>query len=497
MLARKRGSLVDRAATPMRIRPTREDYLRLSEEFDLVPVQAELSADLETPVSAYLKVCAGRSPSFLLESVEQGDQIGRYSWLGCEPSETLIWNGEGNPWDGLAQKLNAIRVAPMPDVPFPGGVVGYWGYETIRHLEPRVPLAAVDDLPLPEAAFMLTRGVIAFDHVRRTLRIIAFAGGPDGYEQAQALIEDWAARLRAPLLAEPLELGSPTGDLAITSNRSREDYEAAVSKAQEHILAGDIFQLVLSQRLSAPYEGDAFSLYRVLRAINPSPYMFFQDWGSFQLVGSSPEVMVRLDGRKAMVRPIAGTRRRGEVPDAELAEDLLGDPKERAEHLMLVDLGRNDLGRVCVPGTVKVDELMRIERYSHVLHIVSNVHGELQPGKTGLDLLAACFPAGTVSGSPKIRAMELIATLEPTRRGPYSGAVGVLGFDGTINTGITIRTMVVADGRVHVQAGAGIVADSTPAGEYQETLSKAQALLQALQSAPPAAHAPKAAFEGA
>jgi anthranilate synthase component 1 len=481
----------------MRIRPSREDYLRLSEGYDLVPIQAELSADLETPVSAYLKVCAGRSPSFLLESVEQGDQIGRYSYLGCEPSETLIWNGEGNPWEGLAARMRDLRVAPLPDVPFPGGAVGFWGYESIRHLEPRVPLADHDDLSLPEAAFMLTRGVIAFDHARRTLRILAFAGGPDGYEQAQKLIEDWSARLRAPLAAAPLELGQPATEIPITSNRSREDFEAAVLKAQEHIRAGDIFQLVLSQRLSASYDGDAFSLYRVLRAVNPSPYMFYQDWGSFQLVGSSPEVMVRLDGRKATLRPIAGTRRRGAVPDEELAADLLQDPKERAEHLMLVDLGRNDLGRVCVPGTVKVDALMRIERYSHVLHLVTDVHGELSEGQSGLDLLAACFPAGTVSGSPKIRAMELIATLEPTRRGPYSGAVGLLGFDGSINTGITIRTMVVADGRVHVQAGAGIVADSTPAGEYQETLSKAQALLQALQSAPPAAHAPIAAFEGA
>ncbi len=485
----------------MRIRPDREAYLRLSGEYDLVPIQTELSADLETPVSAFLKVCAGRQPSFLLESVEQGDQIGRYSWLGCEPSETLIWDSEdsceANPWEGLAARLREIRVAPLPDVPFPGGAVGYWGYETIRHLEPRVPRAAVKDLPLPEAAFMMTRGVIAFDHVRRTLRIIAFAGGENGYDEAQALIEDWAARLRAPLTAAPLELGHPEKPLAIESNRSREDFEAAVKTAQDHILAGDIFQVVLSQRLSAPHDGDPFSLYRVLRAINPSPYMFYQDWGTFQLVGSSPEVMVRLDGRKATLRPIAGTRRRGEVPDAELAEDLLNDPKERAEHLMLVDLGRNDLGRVCVPGTVKVDTLMQIERYSHVLHIVSNVQGELAPGKTGLDLLAACFPAGTVSGSPKIRAMELISKLEPTRRGPYSGAVGLLGFDGTINTGITIRTMVVAEGRVYVQVGAGIVADSTPAGEYQETLSKAQALLQALQNAPPAAHAPQAAFEGA
>lgn len=482
----------------MRIRPSREDYLQLSEAYDLVPIQIELSADLETPVSAYLKVCAGRTPAFLLESVEQGEQIGRFSWLGCEPFETLIWEeGKGpisdNPWEGLAERMRRVRVAPMPDLPFPGGVVGYWGYETIRHLEPRVPLAPQDDLKLPEAAFMLTRGVIAFDHARRTLRIIAFAGGPNGYEEAQALIEDWAARLRAPLTAAPLEFGGPTREVPMTANRTREDFEAAVRQAQEHILAGDIFQLVLSQRLSAPFDGDAFSLYRVLRAINPSPYMFYLEWGRFQLVGSSPEVMVRLDGRTAMVRPIAGTRRRGAVPDAELSADLLRDPKERAEHLMLVDLGRNDLGRVCVPGTVSVDAFMQVERYSHVLHLVSNVRGELVAGKTGLDLLAACFPAGTVSGSPKIRAMELIASLEPTRRGPYSGAVGVVGFDGSINTGITIRTMVVADGQVHVQAGAGIVADSTPAGEYQETLSKAQALLQALQSAPPAASAPLAA----
>jgi anthranilate synthase component 1 len=483
----------------MNILPSREDYLRLSAEYDLVPVQVELSADLETPVTAYLKVCAGHSPSFLLESVEQGDQIGRYSWAGCEPSETMIWEGDeaGNPWKGLAERLEGIRVAPLADLPFPGGAIGYFGYEAVRHLEPRVPLAASNDLPLPEAAFMLTRGVIAFDHARRTLRIIAFAGGPDGYESAERLIGEWTARLHSPVSAAPLELGGPERPMALTSNRSREDYEAAVKTAQEHILAGDIFQLVLSQRLSAPYAGDAFSLYRVLRAINPSPYMFFQDWGAFQLVGSSPEVMVRLDGRKATVRPIAGTRRRGASPDSELAEDLLNDPKECAEHLMLVDLGRNDLGRVCVPGTVRVDELMRIERYSHVLHLVSNVHGELAPGRTGLDLLAACFPAGTVSGSPKVRAMELLAKLEPTRRGPYSGAVGLVGFDGTVNTGITIRTMVVAEGRVHVQVGAGIVADSTPAGEYQETLSKAQALLQALQSAPPAPHTPPTAYEGA
>lgn len=481
----------------MRIRPSRDEYLRLSSEYDLVPVQAELSADLETPVSAYLKVCGNRTPSFLLESVEQGDQIGRYSYLGCDPSETWQWEGAGNPWTELAARMRGIRVAPVPDLPFPGGAVGFWGYESVKHLEPRVPLAEIDDLRLPEAAFMRTRGVIAFDHVKRTLRIIAFAGGPRGYDEATQLIEDWAARLRAPLTALPLELGAADPEVAFTSNRSREDFQAAVRKAQEHILAGDVFQLVLSQRLSAPYEGDPFSLYRVLRAINPSPYMFFQDWGGFQLVGSSPEVMVRLDGRTATVRPIAGTRRRGEAPDAELARDLSNDPKERAEHLMLVDLGRNDLGRVCVPGSVTVDSLMTIERYSHVLHLVSNVRGELLPGKTGLDLLAACFPAGTVSGAPKIRAMELIAQLEPTRRGPYSGAVGLVGFDGSINTGITIRTMVVTPGQVHVQTGAGIVADSTPEGEYQETLSKAQALLQALQSAPPAARASAAAYEGA
>lgn len=473
----------------MKVIPPLEHFTSTAPAADRHVLYAEISADLETPVSAFLKVAGTRAPAFLLESVEQGDRLGRYSYIGCEPDEVLRFGPEADPYQALRSLMQASHLAAAPDMPpFAGGAMGFWGFETVRHLEPAVGEAPPDDLGLPDAAFMLTRGLIAFDHAKRTIRVMATVKPGDdpeaAYREGCALIHDWIERLRAPLSAEPLELAERAEPLETTSNLSRDAFCALVDRAKEHIKAGDVFQLVGSQRLSAPFAGEPFGLYRTLRTVNPSPYMFFVNWGDFQLVGSSPEVMVRLDDRTATVRPIAGTRRRGSASDEVLGADLMADPKERAEHVMLVDLGRNDLGRVCKPGTVKVHDLMSLERFSHVLHLTSTVTGELQDGLNGLDLLAACFPAGTVSGAPKIRAMQILNELEPSKRGPYAGAVGVLGYDGSINTGITIRTMVVRDGRVYVQAGAGIVADSIPENEYQETLNKAQAMLHALQLAP-------------
>ena len=473
----------------MVVTPSPETFSALAAQYDWVALTTEISADLETPVSAFLKVCADRAPAFLLESVEQGDRLGRFSYLGCEPLKELRVRPGERAWEALRRQLADFRTAPSPiDLPFSGGALGYWGYETVNELEPTVAVHEAQAEDLPEAAFMWTRRLIVFDHARHTMRLLGWietAGDPSvRYQEGCALLQEWVERLRSPLMAEPLTLQDAPSPVAWESNLRRDEFEALVIKAQEHIQAGDVFQLVGSQRLSADFNGKAFGLYRVLRTLNPSPYMFYLNWGDFQLVGSSPEVMVRLDGRTATVRPIAGTRRRGSLSDERLSEELLSDPKECAEHVMLVDLGRNDLGRVCKAGTVQVSELMTIERFSHVLHMTSTVTGELQDDLDGLALLAACFPAGTVAGAPKIRAMQLIRDLEPERRGPYAGAVGVLGFDGSINTGITIRTMVVRNGRVSVQAGAGIVADSNPANEYQETLHKAQALLQALQLTP-------------
>jgi anthranilate synthase component 1 len=472
----------------MKVTPNRDDFLARARDYSLVFLSTELSADLETPVSAFLKVRGERSPAFLLESVEQGDRLGRYSFIGCDPHLVLRLSDTEDPYLALSRELSRFTPAPDPTLPsFAGGAVGFWGYDTIRRIEPSVGDPPPDDLGLPDAAFMLTRGLLAFDHIRQTIRIVAAVNpgaDPDAaYDEGCALIADWTERLRAPLTASPIRIDGERRPIDIQSNLTPEAFSQLVRDAQAHIRAGDIFQLVGSQRLSAPYSGDPFLLYRILRTINPSPYMFFQDWGDFQLIGSSPEVMVRSDGRTATVRPIAGTRRRGVASDEVLGAELLADPKERAEHVMLVDLGRNDLGRVCVAGSVQVHDLMAIERYSHVLHMTTHVTGELSPGVSGLDLLRACFPAGTVSGAPKIRAMQLINRLEPTRRGPYAGAVGAVGYDGGINTGITIRTMVAREGRVYVQAGAGIVADSVPESEYQETLNKAQALLSALEIA--------------
>ena len=512
--------------------PDFSQFSALAQQGNFIPVYQEWVADLDTPVSAWYKVCAGQPYSFLLESVEGGETIGRYSLLGCDPLWTLEARGdgttqtyrdgsqvvfEGNPFTALASCLEPFHPVKLPQLP-PGigGLFGFWGYELIRWIEPRVPVHQAEETDLPDGLWMQVDQLLIFDQVKRKIWAIAYADLRDpnvdiqqAYQQACDRVTQLVNKLQLPLSNEDtvLEWNSPEesrgsggsrgagGELKsqnslapeYTSNVSKEQFCANVQKAKEYIKAGDIFQVVLSQRLSTEYKRDPFALYRSLRLINPSPYMayfHFQDW---QIIGSSPEVMVRAEsasygGVVATLRPIAGTRPRGKTSqeDAANADDLLQDPKEIAEHVMLVDLGRNDLGRVCSSGTVKVDELMTIERYSHVMHIVSNVIGELAPGKTAWDLLKACFPAGTVSGAPKIRATEIIHQLENCRRGVYSGVYGWYDFEGQLNTAIAIRTMVFHNNTVSVQAGAGLVADSDPEKEYEETLNKARGLLEAI-----------------
>src|SRR5690606_39054665 len=475
----------------------------LSRTYNLIPVYREIIADTETPVSALAKL--GRGPAaFLLASVEDGERLGRYSFLGNSASYTFRSYGHRvelrfpdgrrvqervqDPLARLEELLAAHRPAPVPGLPrFYGGAVGYVAYDAVRFLE-RLPDGNPDVLGTPDLAFMITDAVIVFDHVARRIQVVVntLVNGDPGqaYDQAMRRIEDIIGRLHGDAGLAPLsglDLGAAAAP-RFRANVTRDHFCRAVRRAQEYIAAGDIFQVVLSQRLSAPLRRDPFDVYRVLRSVNPSPYMFYLNFGDHQLVGSSPEVMVRLEGRRAELRPIAGTRPRGRNPleDQRLEAELLADAKERAEHIMLVDLGRNDLGRVCRYGSVRVDELMVVERYSHVMHIVSNVSGELAPGYTAFDLLRATFPAGTVTGAPKVRAMEIIDELETTRRGPYAGAVGYIGFSGNMDSCITIRTVIVQDGQAHVQAGAGVVADSEPEREYQETLNKAQALLKTI-----------------
>lgn len=515
----------DRPQNKPMIFPDFAQFSALAQQGNFVPVYQEWVADLDTPVSAWYKVCAGQPYSFLLESVEGGENLGRYSFLGCDPLWILEARGnrttqtyrdgsvqefEGDPFQALAACLEPYHPVTLPELP-PGigGLFGFWGYELIHWIEPRVPIYPIDAADLPDGLWMQIDQLLIFDQVKRKIWAIAYADLRDpatdpeqAYQQACRKVSQLVSKLQLPLSGADtiLEWTSPEVNRSTqaapfyTSNVTQAQYCANVEKAKAHIRAGDIFQVVISQRLSTEYNGDPFALYRSLRLINPSPYMayfHFQDW---QIIGSSPEVMVKAERSDpdapliATVRPIAGTRPRGKTSqeDAALAADLLQDPKEIAEHVMLVDLGRNDLGRVCASGTVRVDELMVIERYSHVMHIVSNVVGQLAPGKTAWDLLKACFPAGTVSGAPKIRAMEIIHDLEPCRRGVYSGAYGYYDFEGQLNTAITIRTMVVRqqpDGSsiVSVQAGAGLVADSEPQREYEETLNKARGMLEAIR----------------
>ncbi|MBW4686143.1 MAG: anthranilate synthase component I [Komarekiella atlantica HA4396-MV6] len=501
--------------------PDFSQFCSLAQQGNFVPVYQEWVADLDTPVSAWYKVCAGQPYSFLLESVEGGEKLGRYSLLGCDPLWILEARDnnttqthrdgsqvtfEGDPFTALAQCLEPYQPVKLPQLP-PGigGLFGFWGYELIRWIEPRVPIHPPDQRNIPDGLWMQVDHLLIFDQVKRKIWAIAYADLRNSdlhqaYQQACDRVTQMLNKLSLPLSLQNTKLtwtppGSKraeehrnTGTQEYTSNFTRHDFCANVQKAKDYIKAGDIFQVVISQRLSTAYTGDPFALYRSLRQINPSPYMayfHFQDW---QIIGSSPEVMVKAEldpdgGVIATVRPIAGTRPRGKTTqeDTDLAEDLLKDPKEIAEHVMLVDLGRNDLGRVCQSGSVKVDELMVVERYSHVMHIVSNVVGKLTPNKTAWDLLKACFPAGTVSGAPKIRAMEIIHELEPSRRGVYSGVYGYYDFEGQLNSAIAIRTMVMHDNTVSVQAGAGLVADSEPEKEYEETLNKARGLLEAIR----------------
>ena len=503
------------------ILPNFSQFSALAQQGNFVPVYQEWVADLETPVSAWYKVCAGQPYSFLLESVEGGENLGRYSFLGCDPLWVLEARGqyttqihrdasvsvyEGDPFDTLANCLKPYQPVKLPQLP-PGigGLFGFWGYELIPWIEPRVPVYPPRKDDLPDGLWMQVDNLIIFDQVKRKIWAIAYADLRNAdvdlkqaYQQACDRVSALVSKLQLPLSGKDTVLEwtppeSATQELSYTSNTEASQFCANVEKAKDFIRAGEIFQVVLSQRLSAEYSGEPFALYRSLRLINPSPYMAYFNFGDWQIIGSSPEVMVKAtaspDGKIiATLRPIAGTRRRGQTPqeDDALAEELLEDPKEIAEHVMLVDLGRNDLGRVCKKGTVNVDELMVIERYSHVMHIVSNVVGELDTDKTAWDLLKACFPAGTVSGAPKIRAMEIIHELEQERRGPYSGVYGWYDFEGQLNSAIAIRTMVVrfqdlGKHTVCVQAGAGLVADSEPEKEYEETLNKARGLLEAIR----------------
>jgi anthranilate synthase component 1 len=492
----------------------------LAREANVVPVCVRIVDDCETPVSAFLKLRSsevGQGPAFLLESAEQG-RLGRYSFLGFHPRSVLRWSdgiasewvgervGEGDPatwpeperrdapdpYRAAAEYVGAHAAAPFPgeQPPFAGGAVGYFGYDLVRTTEPLGP-PNPDPIGVPDLALMIAELLLIFDHQRHELTVCAFAFTEQGPERAHAraveLIEAARAALAAPVPAPEGPRPAPAGPIAerFRSNLTREEFEANVERIIEYVRAGDCFQVVPSQRFSGPVAAEAFSIYRGLRVINPSPYMYFLDFGDFQLAGASPEPLVTVSGRRVETRPIAGTYPRGanEEEDRRRAEELLADPKERAEHLMLVDLGRNDLGRVCEYGSVKVDELMVVETYSHVLHIVSQVSGTLREGVSATDALRAVLPAGTLSGAPKVRAMQIIDELEPHKRGTYGGAVGYLGFDGDLDTAIHIRTALVKDGVAHVQAGGGTVADAVPEREYRESVNKAQAVFRAIELA--------------
>ena len=499
-------------ATSRNLAPSLPEARRLAREYDVVPLYAEFIGDLETPISAALKF-ADEENVFLLESAEAAERFGRYSFLGFDPKRTLsyrdgvytIVDADGvrevaakDPFRGLAEIVGQKSVAPLPNLPaFVGGAVGYFSYDAVRYVE-KLPeeLAPPDELRVPEAYFAVTETLIVFDHLRHKVLVISLVdaanlrdvegeGFAAAYRRAADEVRRVAERLAAPTVRRALPDGDGAG-FEVSSNFTRAAYEEAVEKAKEYIRAGDAFQIVPSQRFFAEIgDLDPFLLYRGLRTVNPSPYMTYLKLGDLALVGASPEPLVRVEGRRVMTRPAAGTRRRGTTPeeDALLAEELLADAKERAEHVMLVDLGRNDLGRVAEIGTVRLESFMEVERYSHVMHIVSTVEGMLRDQYTALDAVAAAFPAGTVSGAPKVRAMEIIDELEPTRRGPYAGATGYYGIDGRLDTCITLRTALLKGSRAYFQAGAGVVADSVPSLEYEETRNKAGAIVRALEVA--------------
>ena len=472
------------------LEPDLDRARELARVANVVPVRYRFIDDCETPVSAFLKLRAAfEGPAFLLESAEQG-RLGRYSFLGFRPHRTLRWSlgDEGDPYalaEDLAGGFTLAELDGLP--PFAGGAVGFFGYDLVRTVE-RLPEPNPDPLGLPDLALMVCELMLAFDHLKHEVSVIGFAfcddaGIDDAYSRAVATIEAARTALRAPI-PEPRGARAREAE-EFSSNLGREEFEANVARIVEYVHAGDAFQVVPSQRFSAPAPAEAFSIYRGLRTINPSPYMYFLDFEDFQLAGASPEPLIKVTGRRVETRPIAGTYPRGGSPeeDRRNAEALLADPKERAEHVMLVDLGRNDLGRVCEYGTVQVDEMMVVETYSHVLHIVSQVSGTLREGVSAIDALRATLPAGTLSGAPKVRAMEIIDELEPHKRGSYGGAIGYLSFGGDLDTAIHIRTVVVKDGQVHVQAGGGTVADAKPDYEYRESVNKATAVFKAVELA--------------
>jgi anthranilate synthase component I len=489
--------------------PSREEFLERAKQGNLVPVWKEVLADQETPVSAYERVrsylrARGKTHTYLLESVEGGEKIGRYSFIGGEPRTILRAYGRRVTIEtvGEAERvledmdpLEALKGHMQQFAPvvvdsrlprFVGGAVGFLGYDVVSQFEPRVPVIETDEIGNPDMVFMVTDGLIIFDRVNHSLKIVANAhvdgDAEAAYDAALVQIDELCAALQHPIQRVLIDTHVEVEPLEPRSNTSKEAFLGMVEKAQEYIRAGDIIQTVLSQRFEVENEADSLDVYRALRAVNPSPYMFCLDMGESAVVGTSPEILVRCEDRHVEVRPIAGTRPRGrtEAEDLALEKELLADPKERAEHIMLVDLGRNDIGRVCEFNSVTVPDLMVIERYSHVMHIVSDVTGTLSNEHDEYDVMRVCFPAGTVSGAPKIRAMEIIAELEKSKRGPYAGAVGYFNYNGNFDSCITIRTVILDKNKAYVQAGAGIVADSVPLMEYEETRNKARGMMKAL-----------------
>jgi len=490
------------------IQPSFQEFTRLSKQGNLIPVYDVFSADLLTPVSAYLRIAQGARFSFLLESVEGGEKIARYTFAGANPEEVfryangacvlesgdrIVWE-EKDPITFLRAHMERFRPVRLPGLPpFVAGAIGYFSYDMVRLIE-RLPKRLRDEIGLFDAMLMFYHGVIAFDHVQHRLWIVrnVFTEGSGSlrskYQAAIEAIRRTRKSLEQPVAEETPKKRSKTAHaekVRISSNFARQGYFAAVRKAKEYIRAGDIFQVVISQRFSAKTRAPSFEVYRELRALNPSPYLFYLQLNDVAVVGSSPEMLVKVQGRDAFYRPIAGTRWRGndEAEDQRLEREMLADEKERAEHIMLVDLGRNDLGRVCEYGSVRVEKLMTVERYSHVMHLVSSLRGKLREDVDCFDALMACFPAGTVSGAPKVRAMQIIEELEKTRRGIYAGGILYLDFAGNLDSCIALRTMVIKNGIAHIQAGGGIVADSTPIGEFDESVNKSKALVRALEAA--------------
>jgi anthranilate synthase component 1 len=478
------------AAEAPAVSPSLDEVRALAREHNLIPLRHSFIDDCETPVSAFLKLRED-GPAFLLESADQGQRVGRYSFIGFRPREVVRWSlgDEGDPYEIAAAAVERHRQAPLPDLPpFAGGAVGVFGYDLVRTVEP-LSEPNPDPVGVPDLALMLTDALVVFDHLKHTVSVLANVYADDdvdaAYTAARDAIADVRWRLAGPV---PRPSRAPDPQRAMPefrSNMPRESFEAMVARIIEYVHAGDAFQVVPSQRWSAASPVDAFSIYRGLRAVNPSPYMYFLDFGDFQVAGASPEPLLTVSGRGVSTRPIAGTRPRGAdaEADARIARELLEDDKERAEHVMLVDLGRNDLGRVCEYGTVEVDDFMAVETYSHVMHIVSSVTGRLREDVGAIDALRSVLPAGTLSGAPKVRAMQIIDELEPVKRGGYGGAIGWLSYTGDLDTCIHIRTVVVKDGIAHIQAGGGTVADAKPDYEFEESVAKAAGVLKAIELA--------------